>query len=443
MNMKQLQNTYLNLLKEFISFKTISTDISFQKEMTKAVSWLTELFQSNGFKVTNIAGKNHNPVIIAKYIADTKLKTILVYGHYDIQPAESNDGWKSDPFTLTKKVDRFIARGVVDNKGQILAHMVAVFDAIKKSSLSSNITFIIEGNEESGNPALPKIIEKNKKLLDCDIVMISDGEMLGKNPTLDVSFRGGGNMRIVYETSSNDRHSGLFGGSIPNSALELSKTLSKLKENNKIAFESFYRDTVEISKEQRKINKYLSSLLSIKNLADVLELTTETNMDPHSQIGLRPTIEISGFTSGYTGVGFKNIVPGKAEARLNIRTVYPQVSREIMQSVKEFIKDNTPSYVKYSIEMEVHGDPIFLDYDHIEIKPIKKLLTDIHNKEILHQHVGGSIPVVADFKSILNKPIILIPLCNNDCNMHGVDENFSQYHMKKALEFTSALWKRK
>ena len=392
-DMKKLQKEYLRLLGEFVSFKTVSTDTSFRKDIDKAVSWLSNLFKKNGFKITLIEGRSHNPIVIAKYTADQKLKTVLVYGHYDVQPADKEDGWKSNPFTLIKRKNKYIARGVIDNKGQILAHMAAVFNAIKNGQLAYNVTFIIEGNEESGNPSLSRIIKKDKKLLDCDLVIISDGEMKGMNPTLDVSFRGGGNMRVVYETHSNDRHSGLFGGLVPNPALELSRMLAKIRTGNEITFG-----------------------------------------------GLKQTIEISGLTSGYTGSGFKNIIPGKAEARLNVRTVHPQISENVLKEIEELIRKETPSFVKLLIESEVHGDPIFLDTEHGEIDSIKKLLYQIHKKEIIHQNVGGSIPVVADFKSILGKPMALVPLSNEDCNMHGVDENFSEYHMEKALEFTSALW---
>ncbi len=405
--MKKLQQTYLGLLKEFISFKTISTDTSFRKETDKAVSWLEKLFKKNGFKITLIKGKNHNPVIIARFITDPALKTILVYGHYDVQPASPEDGWKQDPFTLTKKGKKYVARGVVDNKGQILAHMVAVFDAIEMGRLSSNVTFVIEGNEESGNPYLAGIIRKNKKLLACDLVVISDGEMIGTSPTLDVSLRGGGNMTVVYETSSNDHHSGIFGGLIPNAALELSRMLAKMKTGMDVSFGSFYKGIPE-----------------------------------KSEIGLDPVIEVSGFSSGYTGAGYKNIIPGKAEARLNIRTVYPQVASEVIKELEMFIKKETPAHVKVKLVSEKPNEAIFLDSDHADIEPVKKLLAKIHDEKIRHQHVGGSIPVVADFVSILKKPMALVPLVNDDCNMHGVDENFSEYHMKKALEFTSALWKK-
>lgn len=390
-----MKNNYIKLLTEFVSFKTISTDISFQNEMLKAVSWLNRLFKDKGFKVSLIKGKGYNPIIVAKYIVDPKIKTIMIYGHYDVQPASIEDGWKDDPFILKRKGNRFVARGAVDNKGQIMVHITAVFEAIENNTLSSNILFFIEGNEESGNSQLPKIIRENKKLLECDLIVVSDGEMIGTNPTFDVSFRGGGNMRIVYTAHSNDRHSGLYGGAVPNPAFELAKILAKIKPGKKVTL---------------------------------------------PKVGLFPTIQVSGFISGYTGSGFKNIIPGKAEARLNIRTVHPQNSEKVMREIQEFIIKKTPAYIKVSIEAEVHGDPVLLDTEHDDVVYMKKVLKEVHNKEVVHQYSGGSLPIVAYFKSILRKPIVLIPLCNDDCNMHGVDENFSQYHMNKALEFTRALW---
>ena len=400
-NIKKLKKRYVELLTEFVSIKTVSTNPSFKKEIQKSVIWLSSLFKKNNFKVNILKGKEHNPIVIAKYIFNQNLKTILVYGHYDVQPADKKDGWKNDPFKLRKVKNKYIARGVIDNKGQILAHMTAVFSAIKEKTLSSNVIFMIEGNEESGNPFLSKIIEKNKKLLECDMIVISDGEMKGKNPALDISFRGGGNMRIVYKAGNNDLHSGLFGGLVPNPVYEISHLLLKLKDDLK-----------------RKVSK-----------------------DRILFGGLTQTIEVSGIVSGYTGHGFKNIIPAKSEARLNIRTVYPQISNNIVTDIEKFIKKNTPKYIKLSIEKEVHGDPIYLDTKHSCIKSIKNILAGVYKNKVLEQHVGGSIPVVQDFKSILNKPIAMIPLSNEDCNMHGVDENLSEYHMIKALEFCSSFWR--
>ncbi len=189
------------------------------------------------------------------------------------------------------------------------------------------------------------------------------------------------------------------------------------------------------------MNIALSKIVPMEKLADVQTLVTEEGIDACSQIGLRPTIEVSGFSSGYTGNGFKNIVPGCAEARLNVRTVHEQNTENILKEIEAFIRKETPEHVKLTIESESHGDPISLDIDHEIIHSIKGMLRDVYKKEVFHKHEGGSIPVVAEFSSILKKPMALVSLCNADCNMHGVDENFSLYHIEKALAFVAKYWK--
>ncbi len=440
-NISQLQKKYLKLLAQFISFKTVSTDKSFKGDIVKAVSWLSGLFKENGFSVSLLKGKRTNPVICATYVVDKKYKTVLVYGHYDVQPASKKDGWKTDPFVLTKKKDRYIARGAVDNKGQILAHMVSVFDAIQNNRLQHNVTFLIEGNEESGNPDLLDILKKYKQKLNSDFILVSDGEMVGMYPTLEISLRGGGNMRIEYKTADNDRHSGLFGGAIPNAAIELATMISKLKTNNIVTIDGFYDGVAPADVETKRQHEKISRLQQIQKLAGVKELKTEAGLSPCEQIGLRPTLEVSGFFSGYVGEGYNNIVPARAEARINVRTVHSQSTATVLQTLKDFVIRESPKYVDVAVHTAIDGDPVSLHMDHEYIHEVKKILKSIHKKEVLHKTDGGTVPVVGKLVSVFKKiPIALVSLCNDDCNMHGVDENFSKHHMTKALEFTQKYW---
>ena len=457
---QKLLKTYMTLLKEFVAFKTVSTDPSYKDEMKKAVNWLTQIFKEHGFKVTLLKGKHANPVVVAKYtlkntkskvsldasektVVPSKPKNILVYGHYDVQPAQKSDGWSSDPFVLTKKGDRLVARGVVDNKGQILAHMVGVFDAIKNGALTTHVTFVIEGNEESGNEDLAGLLKKYKKDLAPDFILISDGEIVGEHPTLDMSYRGGGNIKVTYTTSSNDRHSGLYGGAIPNAVLELATLVSKIKSDNAswISFEEFYTGMIEPSDEAKDQHKKISAVQNVQKLAGVKTLTTKANLSAHEQIGLYPTIEVSGFSGGYVGQGFKNIIPGKAEVRLNVRTVHPQKTSDVVKAISNFVRVNTPSHVDVSIEFEDHGEAIRLDTDHADLSGVKTLLADVYSREVICKSIGASIPVVADFQSIFKVPMAMVSLCNDDCNMHGVNENFTEKHIVKALNFTNRYWK--
>jgi len=438
--LNKIKKTYISLLSEFVSFKTVSTDPAFKKDIQNAVEWLSTLFKLKGFEVSLLKGKNTNPVICAKYTVDKKAKTVLVYGHYDVQPAHKSDGWKTDPFSLFKNKDRYIARGVVDNKGQILAHMVGVFNALEQKTLAYNVVFLIEGNEESGNDDLLGLLKKYKKHLSPDFILISDGEIVGQHPALDMSYRGGGNIKLTYKTSDNDRHSGLYGGAIPNAVFELATLVSKLKLNNGVNFTDFYIGMSETSVEVQQQHKKLSKIQNLQKLAGVKTLLTEKGISPHEQIGLKPTIEISGFSGGYTGGGFKNIVPGSAEVRINVRTVHPQNTDKIMSSIEKFISKNTPSYVDFEIEIENHGNPIYLDTNHEDLSGVKSLLADIYKKEVLCRSVGASIPVVAELQEVFDVPIAMVSLCNDDCNMHGINENFSEEHIMKALNFTNRYW---
>jgi len=211
----QVFDKYKELLSQFLSFKTISA-LNHSKEIKQAVVWLENLFSKNHFEVEIVYGYD-NPVIIAKKEVGSTLPTVLIYGHYDVQPA-SSDEWGSDPFILRELNSRFMGRGVVDNKGQILVHIVNVFDLLEKGKLAYNVKFLIEGNEETGSPNIGKLLEKYKKQLDCDFVLISDSAMIQNHPTIELGLRGTLNTTLTITTSDRDLHSGLFCGAVPNAS---------------------------------------------------------------------------------------------------------------------------------------------------------------------------------------------------------------------------------
>lgn len=437
----QTFETYKQLLAEFISFKSISTDSDYKLEMIKTVDWLKNLFLKNNFKVDIIVGKNSNPLLVAKLVVSPELPTTLVYGHYDVQPASFEDGWSNDPFTLTEKKGKLVARGVVDNKGQVLIHIVSVIEAYKNNTLSQNVIFLIEGNEESGNDDLAKQLKEYKKEFSCDQIIISDGEVVGENPTLEASLRGGGNIRIEMRTAPSDQHSGINGGAIPNAPVELMKILAGLKDkNNKVVVSDFYKGAPKITAAHLKNNKMLGSEKEFMALSGVKGLVCEKGLDPNTQTGLRPTLEVSGFNSGYTGNGFKNIVPAYSDARVNVRTVVGQDSNQVINSVITHIKKLAPNYVDLKITSVDPYPAISLPVDTPYAKFLISLLEESYSKKVLIKYVGGGIPVVDDFKKVLGKPVYLVSMGNDDCNMHGLDENFKIGHIKKALGFANKFW---
>jgi acetylornithine deacetylase/succinyl-diaminopimelate desuccinylase-like protein len=429
-------NTYKQLLKKFISFKSISTDEKFSKDLENTAVWISEYLKSSGMETKLLRASVGNPVVFASYNARKDLETVLIYGHYDVQPAKKSDGWSKEPFSLTEKKGRLVARGVVDNKGQILAYMVTVAELIKSGKLAYNVKFLIEGNEESGSGELEEILRKYKNELECDFVLISDGELTNGMPTIEVSLRGGFNATLKYKTGKTNLHSGIFGGAIPNAAHELMKFFAKLYDDEgAVSFEKFYENTNLPSEEELKRNKRLSKNADIKSIAGVNTLCLPKGRDFFTQTGLFPTIQITGIQTGYTSQGYANIVPAESEARLNFRIVASQSPAKIAKNFEKFVKENTPKYVEYSLTFGGLHHPIKVNMDSIYLERVENKLEEIYKSPVARKNVGGAIPFVADVKKILGADTMLVPFCNEDCNMHGINENFEIKLIKKSLMF--------
>lgn len=436
--MDNLFDNYKSKLAELIKFKSVSADPKHDAEMVQTAHWLKKLLQNGGFESQIWTDDGANPVVFASFIKSPELETVLIYGHYDVQPAELEDGWKNEPFTLSESQTKLFARGVVDNKGQILIHIIAAMEAIKKGNLKYNIKFLIEGNEESGSGELYGIIKDKIKEVECDFVLISDGELTNGKPTIEVSLRGGFSCTLKYKTGKTNLHSGTFGGAVPNAGKELSEFLSKLfNSDNSISFKEFYEDVDEIHSDDLKNNKKLTNeSQDIAKLAGVKSLLSQHNHDFYTATGNFPTIQITGIKVGHTGRGYANIVPAEAEVKLNFRIVTSQNSKTVAEKFKKFVEKNTPEYVDFSLDCNAFHEPIKIDGSSRHVKRVEKVLETVYNTHVNRKFVGGAIPVVADFKNAFNIDSILVPLCNEDCNMHGIDENFDIDLVKKGLEFS-------
>jgi acetylornithine deacetylase/succinyl-diaminopimelate desuccinylase-like protein len=429
---KTMTTTYKSLLSEFISFKSISTDPQYKSEITKTTNFLKEKFEQNNFKVEIIEGFG-NPIVIAHYENNKDDKTCLIYGHYDVQPAEKSEGWRQDPFTVEETDERIYARGAIDNKGQVLVHIATIFDLIRENKLAYNITFMIEGDEETGSPHLEAFIKRYPDKLKADVVMISDGEITGKYPVIELGFRGGFNATLTMQSANNDLHSGIYGGATPNAAYELSVFLANLyDENNQITIPQFYDDVEPIEKnleipfDQEEYEK----------ITGAKTLKTEPEYNFHTQIGLRPTIQVTGIHTGYTGEGYRNSIPAKATAKINFRLVKNQNPHLIAELFKNYCKKMIPNYITYTLENTDPYDGIKLDVNNDYIKKTKQLLRESYEVDPLEKYSGGGLPIVTYFDNILKVPQILVPLANEDCNMHGVHENFDKKFLEKALTFS-------
>lgn len=436
----QVLTKYKQLLAHFLSFQTVST-LDSSQEVDKAVAWLKSLFVNQDFQCEVIRGYD-NPVIIASKIINPKLPTVLIYGHYDVQPA-SMEEWGTNPFRLRETDSRLFGRGVVDNKGQMLVHLVNVFDLLEQNKLAYNIKFLVEGNEETGSPNIGKFIEKYKKQLDADFILISDSAMIQNHPTIELSLRGTFNTTLTIRTSDTDLHSGLFGGAAPSAVHVAAKLIAKLfVDETTIAYKDFYKKVTKPADELQNLALSIPmTARQYKKLTGCSAMTLESDQNFFSQTGLRPTIQVTGFESGYTGKGYRNSIPAEAIIKFNFRLVPDQDPDEVLTEFKKFVKSVLPKYVKheFSVPERTEGSvkPIRLSAQNKYIEQAKRIMKEIYQDDVYYDFNGATLPIVVDFKRILQTDIVMAALANDDCNMHAVDENFDLQSLQKALQFSS------
>ena len=282
------------------------------------------------------------------------------------------------------------------------------------------------------------IMRKYKKRLNSNILLVSDGELTNNKPTIEVSLRGGFNCTLKFTTGTTNVHSGIFGGAIPNAGAEMARFLAKLiNPDNSISYEAFYKNVDKITSAELKNNKKLANEANnIAALAGVKSLLGPKGVDFYTITGLMPTIQITGIKVGYIDHGYANIVPNTSEARLNFRIVSSQKAEASAIDFKKFVKANTPKYVESELLFSGLHDPVKIDTGNPYIEKAEKILNGVYGSQVNRKNVGGAIPFVGDVKKILGVDTLLIPLANEDCNMHVRDENFDINLAKKALKFS-------
>lgn len=427
---------YRKLLAQFVSLKSISTDPAFQDDINQTAKWLHDLFIENGFQAELISGYE-NPVVFAHYEANPSYESVLVYGHYDVQPATIEDGWDSEPFDLTERAGKLYGRGVVDNKGQILAHMSSIFELIKDGKLKYNVKFLIEGNEETGGSGVGRLLKERAHDFKVDHVMISDGE-LPYRPVVTASFRGTFNVTVRYRSAAQNLHSGLYGGAVPNAAEELSKLIAALyDEDNNSTIEGFYDGLDSVTEKDLANCKVMDEekLKAIEH-ADTKKLYKGKYSSFTANLGFNSMYTVSGLKSGYTDDGYSNIVPNLAEARFNFRIAASQDPEAIFKMFEKFVRDHTPKYIEVEfINLTEMTKPVRVDLYSAKHLEVFKLLEDVYGEKVLVDFCGATIPVVVDFKEGTGVDPLLVSLGNDDCNMHGPNENFDIGLIDKALRF--------
>jgi acetylornithine deacetylase/succinyl-diaminopimelate desuccinylase-like protein len=445
--LKQNQTRFLAELCEFLRFPSVSAQSQHKDDMVACAGWLVEHCLKIGLTAQVCTTPGH-PVVLAKTPAvkkgAKKRPHFLVYGHYDVQPPEPLELWKTPAFEPRVEGRSLYARGSTDNKGQIFAHLKAAEAYLKTGTpLPCDLTFVIEGEEEVGGKNLPDFLKSRRKELACDAVVVSDTGMQDKeHPALSYGLRGIIAFEIVLTGPSRDLHSGVFGGSLENPAMALGGLLAKLRDKNgRIAIPHFYDDVLALSAYERKQFKRLPPTdAELAKLLGVKQLFGERGFTATEQRTSRPTFEINGLTSGYQGEGSKTIVPSWARAKITCRLVPNQKPAKINKIVCDYIKKICPPTVRVEIEAGHGADPYFVPPTGAYAQAALRALRAAFGKEPVLQREGGSIPIVNDFKKILGVDTLLLGLGLPEDNAHSPNEKFDLDNFENGQRMSALLW---
>lgn len=400
-------------------------------DMKRAANWFIDLFTGIGLKAERIETEGH-PMVYAESPAVEGAPTILVYGHYDVQPPDPLDLWKSPPFEPTVRDGNVYARGATDDKGQFLTHAFAVQSHFKTTgSLPFQIKFLVEGEEEVGGQGIEQFLnsEQGQKKLACDCVLVSDTSMFGPGqPTITYGLRGIVAFELFLTGPNRDLHSGTFGGSVYNPAVALTKILSQfIGENGSIKVPGFYDDVIPIT--ERETNLFSNLPFDEKLFFEKIGLEKgfgEAGFTTNERRWVRPTFDINGITTGYQGEGSKTIIPGTASAKFTCRLVPNQDPEKIAKAVKEYIASLVPEEIQWNLVVQHGAAGMRLDLDESRfVPPLSEALEKTFACPPVFTREGGSIPIVADFNRILGAEVLLVGWGQDDDALHSPNEKLS------------------
>lgn len=421
-------STELNDLFTYLRFPSISTDPAHKQDMHDCAQWLSQRMEQAGLS-SRVHPTGGHPVVVGKNPHREGRPTVLIYGHYDVQPPDPLELWTSPPFEPRLENGILYARGAADNKGQNFAHLMGVEATIREhGELPVNVTFLVEGEEEIGSPHLIPFLQQHSEELACDVVAISDTGMEGPGiPTFTYGLRGIACLEVTLQGPSRDLHSGIFGGAVANPLTELCRMLALMHDaNHHIRIDGFYDDVRPLEDWERKAwNAIDPSGSAILRHSGSPALCGEAGYTPLEHVWGRPTAEINGMGGGYQGEGFKTVLPSTAKAKVSFRLVPDQDPGDIREKVEAFFKKHAPGTVTLSFKSEHGGKPYRVDPHSGFGKAAQKALSDTFGgKEPVLIREGGSIPIVADFKDILGVDTLLLGLALPDAQVHSPDENF-------------------
>ena len=435
---QQNKNQFLAELVEFVSIPSISTDPEKAAEIKQTAEWVAEQLYSLEMENVNIYETGGHPVVYGESLtAGPNKPTLLIYGHYDVQPAEPLDKWDSPAFEPEQRGENLYARGASDMKGQVLATLKAVEAIQNMGKLPVNLKFLIEGEEEIGSPNLGKFIKEHKDLLTCDFALNPDTGMFAPDmPTVTYALRGLAYMEIRIWGPNQDLHSGVFGGTIHNPGQVIAELIAGMHdENGRITLPGYYDKVRELNEEERK-----EIARSPKDQGWYLENTGvpalwgEPEYTPEERVGARPTLEVNGLYSGYIGEGGKTVLPAYAMAKISCRLVPDQDPDDVYQQMTQYMDENAPDTVRWEVINMVGGTPSISDRFSPWVQAYLKAAEASWGVKPAFKREGGSVPVVSDFQNILGVESVNIGFGLPTDNMHGPNEKLHLPTWYKGIE---------
>lgn len=434
---QQHKDRFLNELLDLLRIPSISAKSENKNDMiTCATSVKQHLLQAGATTATIYETAGH-PVVYGEKIFDANLPTVLIYGHYDVQPADPLNLWTTPPFEPNIRDGKIFARGSCDDKGQFFMHVKAFETLVATNTLHCNVKFIIEGEEEVGSPNLGTFVKEHKDLLKADVILISDSSMLSmENPSIDVGVRGLSYIEVEVTGPNRDLHSGVYGGAIANPITMLAKMIASCHdENNHITIPGFYDNVLEASDSEReKMSKIPFDEEEYKKDLGVTQLWGEKGYTTNERTGIRPTLELNGIWGGYTGEGAKTVLPSKAFAKISARLVPNQNSTKITELLLNHFKSIAPAGVTVNAFEHHGGEPYLTPIDSTEYKAAAKAIETTFGKEPIPVRGGGSIPICALFEKELGIKIVFMGFGLDSDNLHSPNEKYDIFNFYKGIE---------
>ena len=433
----QNKQRFLDELFELLRFPSVSADPAYKTDVLKTANFVAQKLTDAGADKVEVCPTAGYPIVYGEKIIDPVKPTVLVYGHYDVQPADPLELWHTPPFEPTIRDEKIYARGACDDKGQFYMHVKAFELMMQTDTLPCNIKFMIEGEEEVGSNNLGLFVQANTQKLKSDVVLISDTSMLSmENPSLETGLRGLSYLEVEVVGPNRDLHSGVYGGAVANPATILCQLIASLHdEHNHITIPGFYDDVLPLSEADRTaLNMAPFDLETYKKDLGVNDVWGEKGYTTLERTGTRPTLEVNGIWGGYTGEGAKTVLPSKASAKISMRLVPNQQSDKITQLFTEHFQKIAPPYVKVKVSAHHGGEPVVTPTDSVAYRAAQKAISESFGKEPIPTRGGGSIPIVALFEKELGIKTVLMGFGLDSDNLHSPNEKYDLANYYKGIE---------